>query len=138
MTFRTTLFDISAAFPSVCWDWVWAVMAALEVPDWVHRAARGLMTNSAATVYINRTVFSQASELRNPARHPPRVPDVGVGVGLAFRPGGHGLRRRFPPYTTHSPPAVRAILLRRSFVLTMVFDAFCRFSWRYSWQRASH
>lgn len=38
-----TLFDISAAFPSVCWAWLWAVIEALRLPVWGARSVRGLM-----------------------------------------------------------------------------------------------
>lgn len=37
-----TLFDVSAALPSVSWAWIEAVLDAVGVPPWVAYAVKGL------------------------------------------------------------------------------------------------
>lgn len=60
-SFGTTLFDTSAAFPSVSWEWLRAMLDALRLPDWVIKAVCGLMIGSMATIYINSALFPFAS-----------------------------------------------------------------------------
>lgn len=58
--FGATLFDISAAFPSVTREGLRAILVELGLPVWAERAVRSLMANSDATVYINVIVHTGA------------------------------------------------------------------------------
>lgn len=60
-TFGTTRFDISAAVPSVRWEWLWAVLESLDLPSWVTRTMRSILMHFTATVFINAVVYTQAS-----------------------------------------------------------------------------
>lgn len=57
----TTLFDIMAAFPSVSWAWIAAVLEAVDLPRWTCRAVGGLMENSSAEVFLNGQTVARAA-----------------------------------------------------------------------------
>lgn len=59
-SFGTRLFDISAAFPSVAWERIWALLEAVSLPIWVVRVW-GLMEGSEAQVYLNGRFCDGAS-----------------------------------------------------------------------------
>lgn len=50
---RITLFDVKAAFPSACWDWLRSAVNRLGMSSWLITGLRALYSGSVAMVMFN-------------------------------------------------------------------------------------
>lgn len=50
------LFDIKAAFPSLGWAWIWAVLEEMNIPAWLITALRALYEGSTARIVFGGVV----------------------------------------------------------------------------------
>lgn len=88
------LFDIKAAFPSVGWEWIWATMRAMCIPEWVATALRSLYAGSAARIMysgmVTEAVFPIARGIKQ------GCPSSGSVWAIAFDPAVRRLRAAMP------------------------------------------
>lgn len=79
------LFDMKAAFPSVWWEWMGAMLIEMRIPSWVINARRAHCTRPTAQVVYAGILTGSSLEIARGIKQ--GVPELGLGLGAHLRPG---------------------------------------------------